>query len=218
MLTQWWHSEEWARYERACGCEGERLAALSVAQFSTRVVSLDADRDTLWAGVRKSYRQIIARYNEDQGFGTGTLSDDLFLEVCSRLHRTSAGRQTRPMESWQVQADWIRNGRAVCMVGLRRDAETRLMDGFGDVLNAKAVAFAYVVRDGSWAYYFSGASLERDAMHYLQWSLMLALKDMGVRSYELGWQGEAQDEKGRNIEFFRRGFGGTDVPARIAVN
>mgnify|MGYP001561976968 FL=1 len=97
----------------------------------------------------------------------------------------------------------------MAFIGLRDEKARPVMDARFD-----PIGFIYVVIYGEWAYYFSGASIEPNVMHALQWRMIQQLKALGVETYELGWQGEATDEKGQGIEMFRRGFGGVDVPVR----
>lgn len=80
----------------------------------------------------------------------------------------------------------------------------------------KSIGFAYFVMRGGWAYYFSGASHQKDLGLALIWLSMLALKDRDVRWCELGWQGQAQSKKETNLEFMKRGFGGRDIPVRLS--
>lgn len=99
-----------------------------------------------------------------------------------------------------MQARWIREGKARCWTVYRYRT---------------LVAFAYILTVEQAAYYFSAAATIPDVSHALQWHIILQLKAGGAVAYETGWQGEAQTEKGKQIEFFRRGFGGADVAACI---
>lgn len=212
-LTDFWFSEEWARYERACGYEGQRLAVLAKADWQTRVLDLSVAPEALYRGVRKSYRQSIEKAMSSRRYTMAVMAPDMFVPVCRKMHAEQAGKETRPIESWEIQREWLETGKAFCLYGLKQFAE----DEKG--IDVAPAGFVYAVTDGRWAYYFSGVSQERDGlMHLMQWSMAMLLQRSGVRFYELGWQGEALDDKGKAIEFFKRGFGGADVPAQIGVN
>ena len=214
LRKSWWDSDEWYAYERACGLTvGGRARLLRESPWQTRVVDLSLSKDDLWRGVRRSYHSLINRLiDHDSTFSVslhGGNSGDLSgaTSRAHTLHLREAGRETRPQASWDVQDKWVREGRAFVAFA------QRLMiceDGPLDVFD---VAFTYVVRHGDWAYYFNAANCERNTQHAAQWRMMLHLKEVGVRWYELGWQGEAHTDEERSIEFFKRGFGGTDYPA-----
>lgn len=97
-------------------------------------------------------------------------------------------------------AEWERTGNLVLV-------------GAFDVADDDLLGFAAFERNGPWAYYGHEAASVRDVAHLMIWFAIRELKSIGVERLELGWQGQATDEKGKNIEFFRRGFGGVDVPA-----
>lgn len=196
-LTAWWSTPEWHAYERAYGDEpGTRARLLAEAAWSTRILDLSLDDETLWRDVRKSYHSLI---NQRPYLVTEIVSDGGIkpLEGFRRAHIASSGRETRPEATWRIQEAWMaaRYGRAFSALDV-------------DMNDA---AFAYVITYGPWAYYASGVSLAPTAMHVLQWKIINILKASGTRWYELGWQGYAKDEKGAAVEFFKRGFGGRDV-------
>lgn len=198
-IAPWWTSPDWLAYERACGREGARARQLATASWDTRVVDLRQDQPALWRGVRRSYHALINRLTRDDGFAVVPATPVLLVTDCRRLHRDVAGRETRPAASWVLQGQWLESGHGLAFAAYRARVP---------------VAFVYLLLDGAWAYYSSAAAVEPDANHALLWHAMLALKAAGVEIFEVGWQGEARDEKGRNIEFFRRGWGGVDVAVR----
>lgn len=207
MLTDWWNSDDWHAYERAYGDPpGTRSRLLADASWRTRVLDLWQDEATLWRGVRRSYHALVNGLAADPTLAVVGVMPDVFLRWCPALHAAAAGRATRSDETWRIQADWLDRDLARAYVALRdRDPQNQV------AANVEPVAFAYVLTVGPWAYYFSAASVEPNVLHLVQWRTILALKTAGLAAYELGWQQQAADEKGRNIEFFRRGFGGDDV-------
>jgi len=212
-MTSFWGSEEWFEYERATGQEpGTRKRLLSTAPWKTRVVDLQRPLEVLHAEVRSSYRHLVNKWTKTPSqqvhlfTGGDVASTGHWMsptERCHRLHVFAAGRETRPQASWDVQDAWERCGIGVVALGVRLGPQD---GGFQDL------GFAYAVRTNSWAYYFSAASIEKNVNHALQWHLMMRLRDLGVRWYELGWQGQAETEKEKSIEFFRSGWGGVDIP------
>lgn len=194
-LDAFWSTPRWHEYERAYGdAPGTRAQLVREATWQTRVV--DLAQGPQWSDVRKSYRSLIHRgtyeYRIDDAEGPR-------LE-CQQLHEAVAGRQTRPQATWDLMAEWsVRRGTigGVWIIAA---------DTFGTI-----GGYAYVVLHGQWGYYFSGVTRDYARVGAaLQWYAIRWLCVSGVRWYELGWQGHAQDGKGRDIEFFKRGFGGTD--------
>jgi hypothetical protein len=239
-LTDWWNSEAWHAYERANRQElGTRARLLASATWQTRVVDLSQDEAALWRGVRKSYHSLVNRLTRQ--FRERTYDDRLadvprgcerqvtegegagyIVRTCELLHKADSGRQTRSDETWQLMGEWAETGHGLFVDAMDWSeppddalvaASPLVVDGQPLDMGTPMpiVGFVYFVRNQDWAYYFSAASIRRDVNIALVWWAMLALKARGVRWCELGWQGEAQDDKGRGIEFFRRGFGGTDL-------
>jgi hypothetical protein len=152
----------------------------------------------LWAGLRKSYRQDVEKVRATHLFGACSSLD---MPRFKAMHTRQAGKQTRPDASWDLMAGWVDAGLLVLVAGWTpRGCEPE--------------GFAAFERWGQWAYYGHAATDVPKLGHGLVWQGMLELKARGVERLELGWQGEAADGKGQGIEFFRRGFGGVDVPAR----
>lgn len=193
-----WDTPMWHAYEVAGGVEpGTRSRLLAEAAWSTHVVDLTQPDDVLRSGIRKSYRsgrdsinQVIQRY-------AITLCQPVDIEAFRWLHLQDAGRVTRPQATWDLMGEWLKSGTGL-LVGAAVGSDWR--------------AFAYFEVFDGWSFYGHAASLDRPVQHALIWTAMKALKARGVRTLELGWQGEATDEKGLNLEHFKRGFGGVTVP------
>lgn len=196
-LDAFWSSNEWRRYEVEYGdAPGTRTALLASALWTTRVLDLRPDEATLWRGVRRSYRGLVNRLTKDPQFENVIATPAMFLDPCRSLQDRVAPAWARPVASWQVQAEWIEQGVGVCLLAQRR---------------SQLVAFAYAIRHQAWAYYGFGKSAEPNAHHALLWALIRRLKADGTTWLELGWQGQATDPKGQQIEFYKRGWGGTDM-------
>lgn len=199
-----WESPDWEAYEVAYGdAPGTRARLLQEARWQTRLIDLSKSEEQLWKDVRRSYRATIKKGMTDRNLDVTFLTPHVYLEHAKALHIRQAGRQTRSDETWDLQAQWLKSGQAfgVAAWRARENSEVRM------------VGFAFTAGDREAHYYFSGASSEPDVQHLLQWALIRNLRENGIRRYEIGWQGEAQDEKGKHIEFFRSGFGGDDMAA-----
>lgn len=201
-LMIWWETPQWLAYEEAYKSAVPRVQELAEATWQTRVIDLSLDEAELWRGVRKSYHAIIHKAERDLSIAEWFAP--CACEVARDVHRQAAGRETRSSVTWSLMQDWIALRRGL-MVGAERKG-----------VHDSALAFVYVIVWGSWAYYASGASLELNVQHALIWRAMKELKARGVRYFEIGWQGHAQDDKGKAIEFFKTGFGGADMPANEA--
>lgn len=199
-----WESDQWFTYEMATKDRpGTRAALLADADWQTRVVDLRQPVETLWRDVRRSYHSLVNKLEKDPAFSVAEVeSATLFLEMCRPLHLREAKRDTRPILSWLVQGDWIDARTARCFIAS---------------WEGRSVGFAFIAVHGRWAYYFSAASTVPNVQHVIQWRAILALKMAGVECYELGWMDRPGDhEKDRQIAFFKRGFGGFDVPVRLS--
>lgn len=193
-----WESPQFHAYEQAYGDEpGTRSNLLATASWSTRVIDLSVTEAELWRGIRKSYKALIHQAERTHEIVVCEPHD---IEGFRLVHYREAGRETRPPATWAVMGDWLRSGHAVLI---------------GAVIGSKWYAFACFAGMGDSAYYFSAAATKQNVNHALIWRAMKHLKAHGVKQLEMGWQGQAADEKGKAIEFFRTGFGGVDKPANF---
>ena len=209
-MTTFWQSQRWFDYERAFGdVEGTRAELFASATWKTRVLDLRPHDAELWRDIRRSYHSVVNKLTRDGSpeifhtFGS-KMRDDLEAPRC--LHAMEAGRETRPLETWHIMAEWVRSSRAICVCSYVSIDE--------NVSEAKA--YAYFAMHGNWAYYFSAASVLPNQHHGIMWHAIQDLKNRGIEWLEIGWQGHATDEKGKNIEFFRRGWGGVDIPVKFS--
>lgn len=207
MLTRFWYSERWHEYERAYGhVPGTRAEILRTAAWKTRVVDLTAPKAQLWRDVRRSYHSLIHAVDRDYG-GVQVFDDrsvaanTLWMREFRNLHAAAAGFETRAPRTWDLMCGWLDAGQAVLAGVCHADAW---------------LGFSFFAVDGPWSYYFSSAEVAPNVNHALIWTAMCVLQARGVERLELGWQGHAMTEKERNIEFFKRGFGGTDIPLQEA--
>ena len=167
--------------------------------WRTRVIDLAADELVLFGALRQSYRQLVRRF-EHEGGETRIGATPGLGAVAQAIHDEQAGRQTRSDETWRLMDEWATLGHAFWVLAGRGSDPTDLL------------GYAYIIAWKGWAYYASGATLEKNVSHALQWAAIRELRRRGVAHYEIGWQGHATDAKGKAIEFFKAGFGGTDWP------
>lgn len=198
-MTTFWNHPAWLAYEHAYGEEpGTRAELLANAAWKTRIVDLHEP-----TRLRKSYRSLV---NGIVSGRTGVVIQPRIqgcdikpaMEEARLLHINAAGGETRSRDTWMHMAEWAYDSAGVLVSAGRS--------------SGMMVGFAYFVRHGNWAYYFSAVGEEPDIGLALIWSGMNVLRAQGVRWCELGWIGAAVNDKERDIEFVKRGFGGRDVP------
>jgi len=195
-VMTFWDSDPWREYEHLCGEEpGTRSRLLASADWQTRVCDLALSEAELWQGVRKSYHSLIHAVERQHPIREGRTAVD--IGIAAAFHQAEAGRQTRPIETWELMAEWIESGHGLLMM--------------------TSGAFVYCTVYQAWSYYHSSAALEKNLTHALLWHAMKALKARGVRWLELGWQArECDSDKDRGISMLKRGLGGYDMPAKEA--
>lgn len=167
--------------------------------WQTSVVNLQHEEADLWGGLRRSYKNLIRQADKRfciAVYGAGTMSRPP-IEQARQLHITSAGRETRPAETWAMMGRWMQEGHGLLALAKSFDGTPK--------------AYAFAIRYKDWSYYASGASMEQNVSHALIWHLMRVLRHDGDRRYfEVGWLARAGDEeKDKGISHFKEGFGGT---------
>lgn len=163
------------------------------AQF----IDLTQSREAIWRGLRKSYHSLIHRAEETHDI----LIDDQgeLIRQFWELHVTCAGRETRPYRTWEMQAEWCKQGNGLIVAA-----------SLGGVVTAATYWLIYK----RCAYYASSAAIHKDVTKALIWRAVLELKAGGVETLELGWIDYPGDPAG--IGHFKQGFGGYTAPV-VAV-
>lgn len=181
----------------------EAQTLFTIRPYGTYVADLwDGDESDQWRRLRRSYRSLVHQAEKRYEIAVYSHCEAVrgapLILRAQMLHRIVAGRQTRCDATWGYQTDWLNAGHGVLVLAI-------------DQVMAEDVGFAYGVRYKDWAYWCSGATTRPNVQHALQWHLMRALRcDGRTRYYEFGWDvTDKDDEKGRNIAFFKSGFGGT---------
>lgn len=167
------------------------------AHYKTRIVDLSQPYELLWSQVRDSYRNLINRAKGKVDVISGpSLFERYELAHTRRAHEQ---RQTpRHAETYLAQRQWL---------------DSNLARLYASTEGGKTVGFAYWITYKTHAYYMSGFSEPGHEAHALIWESLRDLKAHGIKTAEIGWQGVATTDKEKNIEFFKRGFGGADWTA-----
>lgn len=193
----WWTSPAWLAYEAVYKPTIPRAKELAAATWKTRVIELDT-----WdshRSVKKTMRQAIEKGQYVTIWGDESVFD-LFID----LHIAAAhGLPPRSPETYDMQRQWVATGLARLYFAIP-DYHSKVADAVGACLT---------IRYNGWQYYASGPSIERNVMPRLIIEAIRRAKGDGDHTFEMGWQGHATDEKGKQIEFFKSRFGGEDVPA-----
>lgn len=173
---------------------GMRTADLS---WKTRIIDLRANSYTVsqerWLHVRKSYKSIIHQASKTHCIVKSNDPND--VAVLHFLHTEQAGRETRSQRTWDLMAEWVRAGHAYLCTAT---------NSYG-VCDGAIYVYAYKGHD----YYGHAATRVKDINHALLWK---AISTSDAETFGVGWQGHAENDKEQRIEFFKRGFGGADVP------
>lgn len=181
--------------------------------YMTQVIDLRPDAELLWSALRKGHRQDVEKASQEavvRFWDKTTITKEAFRGY-QALHRKDAGRVTRSPRTFDLMRTWVEAGHAV----------------LGEATcNDRPVAFALLITYGSGAFYAS-ACKDPDfshiaAQHLVQWEAIRRLKKAGYSYYEIGLQKfgnqwfDSATAKEVTISLFKRGFGGSTVPAPTA--
>ncbi|MEY7849463.1 GNAT family N-acetyltransferase [Natrarchaeobius sp. A-rgal3] len=175
---------------------------------NTRIIDLGKPRQRLWDEMRKGHRRNVSDAESDL---TVTVFDQNSITrrdfaTYEYLHYKAAGRRTRSERTFQIMYDWVK-------------------DGYGILVRAEyddtVAGTAYFNVFGNGATYSSGANdpaVDLPVGHVIHWHVIKWLKEHDYEYYESGIQwprGQVlvqPSQKQRDISYFKRGFGGFDVP------
>jgi hypothetical protein len=179
----------------------ECLSRKGVPRLAFRgVADLDAEPAQLWRDLRKSYRSLInwGRNNLSMRFVNAENPDISVMKSFQEFHLRTAGRATRPQETWDAMFEWIVSGKGEAILGYLGDGSL--------------VAATMVLDTEDAAVYTSGV-YDRDRFDspIAHWPLYLSMERAaarGNRLYDIGEIpvfGEAS-QKEYSIGYFKRGF------------
>lgn len=181
-------------------------AGVACAVSFENVVDLTQNAQSLWGGIRKSYRPLISKGQRlfTHTIITATQADQCFWDSFKSLHIRVSGRQTRNDLSWQRQLESIELGDAFAIASY-----------IGEQLSG----VSYYITNGVSCYYGVGAYdrvlfSTHPVSHASIWIAIQHAKDIGCARFELGkcyfpFQDGEFLEKNKNISMFKKGFGGT---------
>ena len=181
--------------------------------LSTNIIDLRMPENELLMNIRKGHKADIKAASRDgyivDIFDKDNISEEIF-NIYKNLHFTAAGRQTRPIKSWDLMCSWIKDDYAFLL--LERNKK-----------NTEYISGAYVITSKQQAHYGSGATHPnldkiRGIGHLAQWEAIKFLRRKGYLFYETGWNyapvisQEVASQKELNISHFKSGFGGEVFP------
>ena len=171
----------------------------------SQIIDLSLPKDDIFKGLTKAYKSAVKGGVENLELkviaAASINSQD--IEQFRLLHAEAAGRETRTMESWNLQHQMVLAGEAFCVFAK--------LEG----LLVSAALFPH-----SRSHCFYGVSASRRDMfhkplsHSVIWTAILHAKKLVLRDFEMGEQlfpmipRENPSEKELGISFFKRAFGG----------
>lgn len=162
-------------------------------------VDLSLDVGDIKSGFRKSYKSLI---NSGSKLWDVGVMRDANLELWNQfrlLHIDAAGRETRPLSTWDLHLDAIRLGNAFLVYLLNPDG-AMVGAGYFDVSRDEAVY-------GVGAY--NRLLFDSPLGHVVQYHAILELKDRNVAWYKIGdreYPGTSPTTKELAISSFKQGF------------
>ena len=180
------------------------------ASIATQIIDLTKHRDDLWAELRKSYKALINKANKTYEVLVMDYRDPVsdMHDNYRTLHYKAAGRITRPIETFNLQFEMLRNDQAM-LLGVKHKNQF--------------VTFSYFIHLNKTAYYASEADdpdieIPVTCGPLMQWKAMEYYKDRDFNFMELDNQQfghqvyDHPSEKDIMISLFKRGFGGKTYP------
>jgi hypothetical protein len=147
-----------------------------------------------WSDVRKSYRSIIHRGQEQL-----EILEEEDILVFKSVHQCAFG-SVRSISTYEIQNYWIKSGNAMAVSARNKKDEF-------------VAAALWIIYKGC-AYYASAPSLRKNTMHAVIWKSLHLLQARGVTLVELG-QIDGETEKEKGIARFKSGWGGLTMPFTI---
>lgn len=169
--------------------------------WQSRVIDLTQWEWQLWRGVSSKYKAPIKA--QQKKYHICFFNTQVGTEELPAFHAALEGKEARSKERWKMMGRWLNSGNAMIVQARSpyQQPPTRLL------------AYAYFIIYKKKAYWMSGKRMPGENLHAVIWEAMRELKLLGSAGadlLEMGWQGLATDEKGKNVERFKRRFGGED--------
>ena len=180
--------------------------------YNNLIIDLSKSKKSLESNLSKYHRKNIKKSQNkinveivDHNLDDNTLNK--YFSEFRELHIKSAGRETRPIETWNIMKDCIEKENANLFIAKNKIKNISfLFCGKYDVFS-----FGWTqVNDGDF---------EKDFMprHFLEWSAILYYKKIGLRYYNLGERFHSNSdgnisEKELNISYFKEKYGSGVFP------
>lgn len=171
----------------------------------SQIIDLSLTEEKLHQGLTKAYKWAVNWAKKNMQITvldrTSILAEH--MEQFRLLHIEAAGRETRTLESWNLQLEMVLAGEAFCVFSF---------------MNGVLVSAALFPHSRSHCFYGVSASrrdlFDKPLSHGVIWAAVLYAKSLGLLSFEMGEQlfpmaprhNSSQKELG--ISFFKRAFGG----------
>ena len=188
-----------------------RKGALDVS-IHQHIVDLTGDEEALRRQIRRRAHAEInggLKAYEFLVFDQDNYTDDVG-ERHRLLHRKTAGRDTRPIESFHCTYDWIKKGEAFFV-------EQRFE---GQAVNMTLVQMSKGTAIGASTADDPDFNAKVPLMHSMMWTIFMECKKRGIKYSEIGETNfrdtlhQILTPKEKNIIYFKRGFGEHSWPQK----
>lgn len=177
---------------------------------NTLVVNLEDHEQKLTFNLSKYHRRNIRRAGK-QGISVRTINQndsqdviDSTMQICQQIHYASAGKATRPQETWDIMRDLVKSGESIIFIG---------------VYEEQIISYLFCGIYSKMAFGWSQANLDEYAQtlnvrHLIEWMAILYFKRNGFKYYELGERFytpslyHSPTEKEISISQFKQNYGG----------
>lgn len=176
------------------------------------LIDLRKDKAKLWSHIRKRYRYDITKMRKNHEFEMFVMDKNNPIfdihEQYRVLHHKCAGKVTRPIKTFNLQFEMLKNNQAT-LFGLKKNNEfiaftyfyhfkkTCISASLADNSECDNLPIYHIIVDNAIKYY---SEKEFEFMELSQ------PYGYGVQMFDY------MDKKQLNISFFKRGFGTKDVP------
>lgn len=177
--------------------------------INTQIINLSQPTEDLKKDLRNDHKNNINKNSPKLAieiFNKNNITDSIFNKYI-KMHHKAAGRVTRPISTFNLLYDLIKEGKAF-LIGAKKE----------DVY----IGFSYYIVFKDNVIYGSSCNDPEvkhiPVSHVVQWAAIEYMTEKKYKFYELGWQQfgsqlyDMPSEKQVNISEFKRGFGGFTVP------
>ena len=160
--------------------------------WTSQVIDLQQPLDAIWKGIKDGHRAEIHRGLRELNIYQCVFSDE--VRIFHDLHTKANGRETRPSETWQLNMDWIKEGRADLFLAHR---DNKPVGG----------AIFFIYKGG--VYFASAAWPEEHVAHAVMWVAIRHYRAAGMKALEIGWLNTG------SLAVFKKSFGGEAKPVYV---